>query len=400
MKSFLASFQYSGYRILWLTSVNLIFAVQMAMPSRALLTDDMTNSAFLSGVVSMGFAPALLLFSVLGGVIGDKFENRRVMQIVQIGFFATSVSTWVLIELNLISWQFLFMMSMLQGALFSFQLPARYSFIPKIVPEKFVSNGIALLSSGMALVTVFSGSAVGYLYGKYGASNVFLVISLIQLSALFLALYLPKTEINNSVSENYINEMKKSFKYLVGNKMVLAILLSSLIVSMIAMPVRLQLPIIARRLYMISPGEIGILLTLAGIGAVFGTLMISTLKKGNLRFVLFLSSAFGLGFCILIMGLFPYYSVGLIAVIFFGAFEQIRMALSNVLTMEYTDKKYRARMMGFFMLNFASIPFGALPIGYGVDKIGAVSTLKIDAIILIIILLFLLTLSKSFRKIK
>ena len=400
MKSFLASFQYSGYRILWLTSVNLIFAVQMAMPSRALLTDDMTNSAFLSGVVSMGFAPALLLFSVLGGVIGDKFENRRVMQIVQIGFFATSISTWVLIELNLISWQFLFLMSMFQGALFSFQLPARYSFIPKIVPEKFVSNGIALLSSGMALVTVFSGSAVGFLYGRYGPSNVFLIISLIQLSALFLALYLPKTEKNNSVTENYLEEMKKSFKYLISNKMVLAILLSSLVVSMVAMPVRLQLPIIARRLYMITPGEIGILLTFAGLGAVFGTLMISTLKKGNLRFGLFLTSAFGLGICILALGIFPYYSVGLVAVIFFGAFEQIRMALSNVLTMEYTDKKYRARMMGFFMLNFAFIPFGALPIGYGVDKIGAVDTLIIDSIILISVLMLLLTLSKSFRKIK
>ena len=400
MKSFLVSFQYSGYRILWLTSVNLIFAVQMAMPSRALLTDDMTNSAFLSGVVSMGFAPALLLFSVLGGVIGDKFENRRVMQIVQIGFFATSISTWALIELNLISWQFLFLMSMFQGALFSFQLPARYSFIPKIVPEKFVSNGIALLSSGMALVTVFSGSAVGFLYGRYGPSNVFLIISLIQLSALFLALYLPKTEKNNSVTENYLEEMKKSFKYLISNKMVLAILLSSLVVSMVAMPVRLQLPIIARRLYMITPGEIGILLTFAGLGAVFGTLMISTLKKGNLRFGLFLTSAFGLGICILALGIFPYYSVGLVAVIFFGAFEQIRMALSNVLTMEYTDKKYRARMMGFFMLNFAFIPFGALPIGYGVDKIGAVDTLIIDSIILITILTLLLTLSKSFRKIK
>ena len=148
------------------------------------------------------------------------------MQIVQIGFFATSISTWVLIELNLISWQFLFVMSMLQGALFSFQLPARYSFIPKIVPENLVSNGIALLSSGMALVTVFSGSAVGYLYGKYGPSNVFLVISLIQLTALLLAIYLPRTKKNDSVSENYIDEMKKSFKYLINNKMVLAILFS------------------------------------------------------------------------------------------------------------------------------------------------------------------------------
>ena len=105
----------------------------------------------------------------------------------------------------------------------------------------------------------------------------FLVISLIQLTALLLAIYLPRTKKNDSVSENYINEMKKSFKYLINNKMVLAILFSSLIVSMIAMPVRLQLPIIARRLYMISPGEIGLLLTLAGIGAVFGTLMISTI---------------------------------------------------------------------------------------------------------------------------
>ena len=191
MKSFLSSFQYSGYRILWITSVTLILAIQMAMPSRALLTDDLTNSAFISGIVSMGFAPALLLFSILGGVIGDKFENRRIMQIVQIGFFLSSLSTWILIELDLINWYFLFFVSLVQGALFSFQLPARYSFVPKIIPEESVSNGIALLSSGMALVTVFSGSAVGYLYGKYGAGNVFLIISVIQFSPLLLAMLLP-----------------------------------------------------------------------------------------------------------------------------------------------------------------------------------------------------------------
>ena len=216
MKSFLASFQYPGYRILWVTSVSLILAIQMAMPSRALLTDDLTNSAFISGIVSMGFAPALLMFSILGGVIGDKFENRRIMQIVQIGFFASSFSTWVLIELDVINWYFLFIVSLIQGALFSFQLPARYSFIPKIVPEESVSNGIALLSSGMALVTVFSGSAVGYLYGKYGPDNVFLIISVIQIVTFLLALFLPKTEINDSVSGSYFAEMKKSFHYLIN----------------------------------------------------------------------------------------------------------------------------------------------------------------------------------------
>ncbi len=150
------------------------------------------------------------------------------------------------------------------------------------MPEESASNGIALLSSGMALVTIFSGSAVGYLYGKYGPGNVFLIISAIQFCALILTLLLPKTEKSDLVSGSYASEMKKSFNYLIGNKMVLSILISSLIVSMIAMPVRLQLPIIARRLYMISPQEIGLMLSLAGVGAVIGTLLISTLRKGSL----------------------------------------------------------------------------------------------------------------------
>jgi len=400
MKSFLSSFRYPGYKILWITTVALIGAIQMAMASRALLTDDITNSAFLTGVVTMGFAPSLLVFSIFGGIVGDKFENRRIMQFVQTGFFLSAFLTWILIERNQISWQFLFIASLIQGALFSFQLPARYSYVPKLVPENKVGNGIALLSSGMALVSVFSGSGVGFLYGKYGPSQVFLVISLIQLIALGLAFRLPKTDINDSVSENYISEAKKSFNYLKNNNMVLAILFSSFAVSMIAMPIRLQLPVIARRLYSISPEEIGLMLTMAAVGAVIGTILISTLKRGILRLIVFITSAFGLGICTLSFGLAPQYISGLIIVTFLGAFEQIRMALSNILTMEYTDSKYRARMMGFFMLNFAAIPLGALPIGYGIDKIGVISTLIIDSVVLIGILVLLIFLSKSLKKIR
>ena len=211
MKSFLSSFRYPGYRILWITTISLIGGVQMSMASRALLADDLTNSAFITGIVTMGFAPALLIFSVFGGVIGDQFENRRILQTVQTGFLASAVLTWLLIELNLITWQFLFLTSFFQGILFSFQMPARYSFIPKLVPENKVGNGVALLSTGIALASVFSGSAVGFLYGVFGPSGVFLVISLIQITTLVLTFLLPKTEVSNSSSDGYLLEMKNSY---------------------------------------------------------------------------------------------------------------------------------------------------------------------------------------------
>tara|TARA_B100000586_G_C19947623_1_gene358263 strand:+ start:78 stop:584 length:507 start_codon:yes stop_codon:yes gene_type:complete len=167
-----------------------------------------------------------------------------------------------------------------------------------------------------------------------------------------------------------------------------------------AMPIRLQLPIIARRLYGISPEEIGIMLTVAAVGAVIGTIIISPIKKGVIRLALFLGSAFGLAISILLMGALPIYFVGLIFVLFLGAFEQIRMAMSNVLTIEYTDQKFRARMMGFYMLNFAFIPLGALPIGFSIDEFGVTPTLIIDAILLIIALVIFMILSKSIRNLR
>ena len=86
MVSFFSSFRFAGYRNLWVTTVAVIGGVQMSMAGRALLADDLTNSAFFAGIVVMGFAPTLLLFSVVGGIVGDKFQNRRVIQSIQSGF--------------------------------------------------------------------------------------------------------------------------------------------------------------------------------------------------------------------------------------------------------------------------------------------------------------------------
>lgn len=400
MVSFFSSFRFAGYRNLWITTVAVIGGVQMSMAGRALLADDLTNSAFFAGIVVMGFAPTLLLFSVVGGIVGDKFQNRRVIQSIQSGFLFLSSITTLLIYTGLINWQFLFISSLIQGALFSFQLPARQSFIPKLVPAETVGNGVALLAGGMSLVAVFSGAGVGFVYGRFGPGGVFLVITIVQLIAFLLSLKLPKTEVDSNVSSDYVSEIKNSYAYLKGNKAVLVILLSSMLISLMAMPIRLQLPIIARRLYGISPEEIGIMLTVAAVGAVIGTIIISPIKKGVIRLALFLGSAFGLAFSILLMGALPIYFVGLIFVLFLGAFEQIRMAMSNVLTIEYTDQKFRARMMGFYMLNFAFIPLGALPIGFSIDEFGVTPTLIIDAILLIIALVIFMILSKSIRNLR
>ena len=57
------------------------FQIQMAV--RGILVYDITSNAFITGIVSAGFAPSLLLFSMFGGVLGEKVNKKRLIQFSQ-----------------------------------------------------------------------------------------------------------------------------------------------------------------------------------------------------------------------------------------------------------------------------------------------------------------------------
>ena len=83
---YLASLSISSFRWLWFGTILQMGAVQMGMTARTMVVDDITNSAFLSGIVAMGFAPSLLVFAIIGGWVGDKFDNRSIIQFCLICF--------------------------------------------------------------------------------------------------------------------------------------------------------------------------------------------------------------------------------------------------------------------------------------------------------------------------
>lgn len=107
--------------------------VQMQMIARTILVDELTGSAFITGVVAMGFAPVMFVLALFGGVAGDRLERRCLIQASQglLGVMALSVG--ILILAGAVHWTHLLVASMIQGGLFAFQMPARQAVIPKLV---------------------------------------------------------------------------------------------------------------------------------------------------------------------------------------------------------------------------------------------------------------------------
>ena len=129
-------------------------------------------------------------------------------------------------------------------------------------------------------------------------------------------------------------------------------------------------------------------------------MFIAKLSRSRLRGLAFISGIFGLTVCVFLYGALPYYTMGIIISLLFGGFESIRMTLSQSMTLEYVDEKFRSRIMGLYMMNYAFIPLGALPIGKAIDVFGTEKSLIAFSFIFLLSSIIVLITSIELRKIR
>jgi MFS family permease len=383
MRAFAATFDSLSipeFRALWIGLLIGMAGMQMMTIARTILVDELTGSAFLTGLVTMGFAPTMLITALFGGVAGDRMERRTVIQATQLASALLSGAIAVLIAFDVITWVHLLIQSLLQGVTFAFMMPARQAIIPRLVRREQVTNAVSLSSGAMSLMAVVAPAFAGVIYSSFGPAAVYFIITGLYVGAMVLTGRVPRVPPDREgAGQPVLSNIAAGLRYVKTNRMVLLLLSSGLLVALLAMPFRMQLPVFARRLYDSEPSEIGGLMAFAGIGGIVGTLFIARLDKGSRRGLLLLIGSIVNGVALLLIGSFPVYFFGRAVMILVGLAESIRMTLGQSLTLEVTEDKYRARVMSLYMMTFGLMPLGALPIGRSIDVWGAQATLLVVA---------------------
>lgn len=374
------------YRYLWVGSMLGMGGFQMQSIARTVLVDDITGSAFITGFVSMGFAPTMLVMSLFGGVAGDRLERRLVIQISQSMAAAVTFSIALLIAFDVIHWVHLFIASMLQGVTFAFQMPARQAMLPKLVGKKNVTNAVALNSAGMGIMTVVASGIAGVVYGVAGPEYVYFVVAAMSLVAVGFTSLLPRFKPDSTgARKNVFWDIAQGLKYAWRNRLVFTLLMAGLISALLAMPFRIQIPVFSRRLYDIDATEIGWLMAAMGVGGVLATVITANLRAGHYRgAILGIVGLGGSGAAMLLLSVSYLYVIGFAVMIGVGFAGSVQMTLSQSLAIEATADEFRARVMSLNMMTFGLMPLGALPMGFAVDQIGAESTLIIVGSILVV----------------
>ena len=364
----------------------------MQMAVRGILVYELTNDRVLTGLVTLGFAPSMLVLSLFGGVVGDRLERRTVVQAAQASGAILAAVIGLLIATNQINWIHLLIASFLQGGFFAFQMPARQAMIPRMVGRDRATNAVSLNAVGMSIMTMVGPAIGGLLYGIIGPDGVYFVIASLYAIAVVGTSMVPKYYPDKTTArKSVLGDILSGLAYIQTRPAIMAVLIFSVAVVLLSMPFRMLIQVFAKDVYGSTPDQVGVLIAVAGAGGLVGALGVAGLRRGHLRGLVLMGSAVVSGLVMFAIAYVPIYLAGLAAMLGIGFGESIRWALAQALVIEETADEFRARVMSVLMMTYGLMPIGVLPLSFAMDRFGAqAATAGVAAILLAVTALCLI----------
>ncbi len=359
------------YRLLWFGLLLSMSALNMQMLARGFLAWELTKSPLMVGLTGAGFAPPILLLSLFGGAFADRFEKKHIIQVGQFGTGLIGLFVALSIISNTVTIWHLIGASVFQGVLFSFFMPARQAIIPQLVTKRQLSNAVALNASGMSLMTLLAPAVAGFIYHAGGPEAAYFTIAGLNIAAVLLTSFLkPVGQVGAAKAKRMWKDVKEGLSYARADRTVMLLLTVALATTILAMPLRTLLPVQIEEVFDRDVKSLGLLLSMIGVGALLGSLLIAGLQTGHHRGMVLLGATGISGLAILLAGLNSSYYVALAIMVLIGLGDSGRRTLNASLIMEHTDAEHRGRVMGIYMMNFGLIPLGVLPMAAIGEVIG------------------------------
>lgn len=347
----------------------------------------LTGSAFLLGLVSFASQIPILLLGPFAGVWVDRLNRRRVLIITQVLSMLESFALAALALAKIITVPEIIALNLFQGAINSFDMPARQSFVVEMVDNSDdLGNAIALNSSLVNAARLIGPSVAGILIALVGEGYCFLIDGFSYLAVIasliaMVVLVQPRERRHGNV----LSELREGWDYVLGFQPIASILLLLALISLVGMPYTTLMPIFASRILHGGAHTLGFLMAAVGVGALAGAVRLAarTSVRGLGRVIPMTAAGFGASLIAFSASHLQWLSFVLLVVTGFCFMQQ--MAASNTILQTIVDDNKRGRVMSFYAMAFQGIaPFGSLIAGAVAGHMGAPHTLMIGGALCVV----------------
>lgn len=329
------------------------------------LVFQLTDSAFLLGLVGFLSSVPVFILSLFAGVVADRVSKKAILLFTQHVFMLLAFALAVLTQLKLITPAQIMFIAVLNGTVMAFDAPARQAVVVELTGKRHLLNAIALNSAAFNSARVIGPALAGILISSIGMSGCF-YLNGISFVAVIIALFLIKTQgpSQKGGGTMFIREIVEGLSFIGKNRVILILVGMVAVTSLFGISYVILMPVFAKDILKVGVGGLGVLMSSAGCGALVAALMLARLgdlkNKGRMLAV---SSLVFSAFLVL-FSLSKNYAFSLFTLAIIGWASVTAISLINTLLQQLAPDRLRGRLMSVFMFTFAGImPFGNLMAG-------------------------------------
>ena len=395
----LAAFTYRDFRVLWFGAFTSTVGTWMQKVAQSWLVLQLTGSTFYLGLDDFLGQLPILLFTLVGGVIADRHDRRRLLLGSQYVQMTTAFVLAALVFWNAVSIWHILMLSFVAGMAQAFGGPAYQSLVPSLVHKKDLPNAIALNSIQFNLSRVFGPLLAGAAMAALGAAACFTLNGFAFLVVIVALMSLGITHIPSGERKPILHEMQGGFAYARSQPAIIALTALAFMTTFLALPLLTFLPVFARDIFHGGIGRYSEMMAFSGTGAVIGALVVAWLGRFRHMGLTLLLVQLAFGLLITAFALSRVFWLSNLLLFLAGAALICVFSMTAALVQLIVPDHLRGRVVSIYMVAFrGGMPIGSLASGYAASLSSAPLVLAINGGLVSLVAIYFLSRSHGIRE--
>jgi MFS family permease len=360
----LSALRHRNYRLYWFGQLFSVLAQNMEAVAQSWLVLELTDSPLLLGLTGLTFAAPTIALTLLGGVVADRADRRRIMIAAQAGSASIFLIVATLVFTRWIALWHVMALAFISGCIRAFDRPSRMALLPQMVPREDIPNAVAIGGTIWQLNRLVGPAVAGMLIYLVGiaATYYFCFAASLVAVCLWLGIHSHHQPAVGGAG-GVLQHIMDGLSFIRHNEIYYTFISMTFFNSVFGMSYIIMMPIFARSILSVGSQGFGFLQSAGGAGALFGVLLAAYFAHVRRKGLQAIAGAMVFGILLVIFAYSPWYALSLALALLLGASSQFYITTINAILQVNVPDSLRGRVMGIYGLTWDLMPVGGMIAG-------------------------------------
>ena len=368
----LSVLRYRPFRLYWAGQAVSLTGTWMQVMAQGWVITSLSADAWTLGAFNLAGSIPMLLLGVRGGELADRLDKKTILLWSQAAMMVLAFAFAGLLYSGALQLWHVFAFGLVVSVVEAFEFPASQGMAPELVDPPDIPQAVAMMQTIFQAGRLVGPALAGFLIARWGEASAFVANGLSFLAVIVSLLLIRRGQAPRApqAHDKASGKFALGFAYVRGDAITRALLGLLTLCMVLVFPTLVMMPFYARHVLQVDAVGQGELLSVSGLGALVGSLILLRASSAAWRQRLWVSVV-GVALCMALMAVAPDVRTASVAVCGLSLAIALLMGSVNQTVQARVPAELRGRVSALFGMVFTSVlPFAALALTALADVVG------------------------------